>query len=92
MRSRTVLLLAAVVPVGAVAAAVALKAGSWQLSVSRYAIRLSPTPRRTCPDCKGEGGWWSEGPYPDGEMCWCWDRTQHTLRLRPLPAYDEIPF
>lgn len=91
-RSRTILLLAAAVPAGAVAAAAALKASSWQLSVSRYVIRLSPTPRRNCPDCKGEGGWWSEGPYPGGEMCWCWDRPQHTLRLRSLPAYDEPPF
>lgn len=92
MRARTALLLAASVPLTVTAAAVALKAGSWELAVNRHAIRLSPRPRPNCPDCKGEGGWWSEGLYPGGEMCWCWDRPTRTLRLLPIPPYDEAPF
>ncbi|WP_069772194.1 hypothetical protein [Streptomyces sp. LUP30] len=94
MRARTALLLAAAVPLTATAAAVALKAGAWELAVSRNAIRLSPRPRPNCPDCRGEGGWWSEGLYPGGEMCWCWDRPARTLRLRPVrdPWPDEPPF
>ncbi|MEU6071418.1 hypothetical protein ABZ864_45020 [Streptomyces sp. NPDC047082] len=76
------------------ATAVTLKAGAWELTVSRHAIRLSPRPRPGCRDCRGEGGWWSEGPYPGGEMCWCWDRPIRTLRLLPIrdPWPDEPPF
>ncbi|MGW2425564.1 hypothetical protein ACWC0C_41065 [Streptomyces sp. NPDC001709] len=94
MRARTALLLTAVVPLTVTAAAATLKAGAWQLAVSRHEIRLSPRPRKNCPDCKGQGGWWSEGLYPGGEMCWCWDRPQHTLRLLPTraPWPDEPPF
>ncbi|GAA1143531.1 hypothetical protein GCM10009577_79380 [Streptomyces javensis] len=94
MRARTALLLAAAVPLTVTAAAVALKAGAWELTASRHAIRLHPKPRPGCPDCKGEGGWWSEGPYPGGEMCWCWDRPVPTLRLLPVraPWPDEPPF
>ncbi|QDN64305.1 hypothetical protein [Streptomyces sp. S1D4-14] len=94
MNTRTALLLAAAVAVTATAATVALKAGSWDLAVSRNAIRLSPLPRPGCPDCRGEGGWWSEGPYPGGELCWCWDRPTRTLRLLPVrdPWPDEPPF
>lgn len=94
MRARTAALVTAVVPLTAAAAAVALEAGAWELTANRYLIRLSPRPRRNCPDCKGEGGWWSEGPYPGGEMCWCWDRPVRTLRLLPIkdPWPDEPPF
>lgn len=94
MSARTALLLAAAVPVTATAAAAVLKAGAWELTVSRHAIRLSPRPRPNCPDCRGEGGWWSEGLYPGGEMCWCWDRPTRTLRLLPVrdPWPDEPPF
>ncbi|MGW2611564.1 hypothetical protein ACWC4A_45700 [Streptomyces mirabilis] len=42
MNTRTTLLLAAAVAVTATAATAALKAGSWDLAVSRNAIRLSP--------------------------------------------------
>jgi hypothetical protein len=56
VNTRTTLLLAAAVAVTATAATAALKAGSWDLAVSRNAIRLSPRPRPGCPDCKGEGG------------------------------------
>lgn len=94
MSARTALLLAAAVPVTATAAAAVLKAGAWELTVSRHAIRLSPRPRPNCPNCRGEGGWWSEGLYPGGEMCWCWDRPTRTLRLLPVrdPWPDEPPF
>ncbi|MEU3787502.1 hypothetical protein [Streptomyces sp900129855] len=95
MRDRTALLLAAAVPLTVTAAAAAvLRVGVWELTVSRQAIRLSPRPRPNCPDCKGAGGWWSEGLYPGGEMCWCWDRPVRTLRLQPVrdPWPDEPPF
>ncbi|WP_414170918.1 hypothetical protein ACMATS_37960 (plasmid) [Streptoverticillium reticulum] len=94
MRARTALLLASAVPAVLTAAAAALEAGCWELAVSRHEIRLSPRPRPGCPDCKGEGGWWSEGPYPGGEICWCWDRPTHRLRLLPVrdPWPDEPPF
>ncbi|MEU0216825.1 hypothetical protein ABZ281_17645 [Streptomyces sp. NPDC006265] len=92
MRTRTALLLAAA-PVAAAAAAVALEAGSWELTVSRHAVQVSPKPRKGCPDCRGEGGWWSPGPYPGGELCWCWDRPSWRLRLLPRPPFpDEPPF
>ncbi|MFC7979814.1 hypothetical protein ACFUT3_31840 [Streptomyces cinereoruber] len=93
-RPRTALLLAAV-PATAVtaAAALVLKYGAWELDVSRHAIRLSPRPRPGCPDCRGAGGWWSDGMYPGGEICWCWDGPVRTLRLLPHSAgYDETPF
>uniref|UniRef100_UPI002F90958F hypothetical protein n=1 Tax=Streptomyces sp. NBC_01553 TaxID=2975877 RepID=UPI002F90958F len=90
---RIALLLAAVPAAAATVAAIALKTSAWQLTASRHEIRLSPRPRKNCPDCKGAGGWWSEGPYPDGEQCWCWDRPEHTLRLaRRNPWPDEPPF
>ncbi|MFJ3505026.1 hypothetical protein [Streptomyces sp. NPDC090135] len=93
MTSRTVFLLAAVPAAAATAAALALKAGAWQLDVSRHEIRLTPRPRPNCPDCRGAGGWWSDGPYPDAEACWCWDRPTRTLHLLPRPPWaDEPPF
>ncbi|MGA5498701.1 hypothetical protein ACPCSP_30575 [Streptomyces cinereoruber] len=77
----------------AAAAALVLKYGAWELDVSRHAIRLSPRPRPGCPDCRGAGGWWSDGMYPGGEICWCWDGPVRTLRLLPHQAgYDETPF
>ncbi|MFF4534097.1 hypothetical protein ACFY1P_33110 [Streptomyces sp. NPDC001407] len=93
MRARTPLLLAAALLVAATTAAAALKAGAMELTLSRHAIRFSPRPRRNCPDCHGEGGWWSEGLYPGGELCWCWDRPVRTLQLLPFPNRpDEPPF
>ncbi|WP_381805560.1 hypothetical protein [Streptomyces niveus] len=91
---RTAALVAAAVPLTAVAVAAVLKAGSWKLIVSRSTVRLSPRPRPGCPDCKGAGGWWSDGLYPGGEVCWCWDRPVRTLRLLPVrdPWPDEPPF
>jgi len=80
-------------PIAATTAATALKASAWELTVSRHAILLSPRPRPGCPDCRGEGGRWSEGPYPGGELCWCWDRPSWQIPLLPLPAFPgEPPF
>lgn len=88
---RSALLLAAVVPLTAAAAAAVVKAGHWHLTCSRHGIRLEARPRRNCPDCKGEGAWWSEDLYPD--LCWCWDRPTRTLRLLPVRGRpDEPPF
>ncbi|MFB7030958.1 MULTISPECIES: hypothetical protein [unclassified Streptomyces] len=96
LRPHTALLLAALPATAAtvaVAAALVLKAGAWELDISRHEIRLTPRPRKGCPDCRGAGGWWSDGPYPDGETCWCWDRPTRTLHLLPRPDWaDEPPF
>lgn len=88
------MLVAAVVPLATVAVAAVLKAGAWELTVSRNAVRLSPRPRPRCPLCKGAGGWWSEGLFPGGEVCDCLDRPVRTLRLLPQrdPWPDEPPF
>ncbi|MFE0776444.1 hypothetical protein [Streptomyces sp. NPDC058861] len=92
MTSRTAFLLAAApAPAMTAAAALAFKAGSWQLDVSRHEIRLTSHPRPNCPDCRGSGGWWSDGPYPDAEACWCWDRPTRTLHLLPRPPWDDEP-
>lgn len=96
MRARTALLLVAAVPLTATAAAVALKAGHWRMTCSRrHGIWLEPRPRPNCPDCHGAGGWWTSGPYPEMEACWCWaERRELSLRLLPRPTvpYDEPPF
>jgi len=95
VRARTALLLAAAVPLTVTAAAVALKAGHWRMTCSRHGIWLEPLPRPDCPDCHGAGGWWTSGPYPDMEACWCWaERRELSLRLLPRPTvpYDEPPF
>lgn len=60
---------------------------------SRPAIVLTDTPRPTCPDCHGEGGWTEyvqDGPNPeDGErldvLCDCW--TTWSLTLLALPRH-----
>jgi hypothetical protein len=95
VRARTALLLAAVVPLTATAAAVALKAGHWRMTCSRHGIWLEPCPRPNCPDCHGAGGWWTSSPYPDMDACWCWaERRELVLRLLPVrdPWPDEPPF
>ncbi|MGW1620525.1 hypothetical protein [Streptomyces sp. NPDC002172] len=95
MRTRTALLLAAAVPLAAAAAAAALKAGHRRLTCSTHGIRLEALPRPNCPDCRGAGGWWTSGPYPEMEACWCWsERRELSLRLMPVsdPWPDEPPF
>ncbi|WP_105973636.1 hypothetical protein [Streptomyces geranii] len=94
MRARTALLLVAAVPLTVTVAATALKAGHWRLTRFPYGIRLEPLPRPDCPDCRGEGGWWTSGPYPDMEACWCWaERREVSLRLLPRSTgIDEPPF
>ncbi|WP_443077937.1 hypothetical protein [Streptomyces sp. NBC_01450] len=95
MRARTALLLAAAVPLTATAAAVVLKTGHWRVTCSRHEIWPEPRPRPDCPDCHGAGGWWTSGPYPDMEVCWCWaERRELVLRLLPVrdPWPDGPPF
>ncbi|MFJ3438819.1 hypothetical protein ACIPMU_35440 [Streptomyces cyaneofuscatus] len=50
------LMAAAAVPLALAAAAAALKARRWQLYADRHRIHLTPIARRSCPDCRGEGG------------------------------------
>ncbi|MGV9342876.1 hypothetical protein [Streptomyces sp. NPDC003688] len=94
MRARTALLLATAVPLTVTAAAVALKAGAWKLTLGRHAIWLTPRPRPNCLSCRGEGGWWGDGPNPEMEACGCWaNRPELRVRILPVPAWpDEPPF
>jgi len=85
---------AAVVPLALAAAATVLKAGHWRLHAVRHRIHLTPYPRRSCPDCRGAGGWWVDGPFPEMEACGCWsERRELRIRLLPVPAWpDEQSF
>ncbi|MFF5407874.1 hypothetical protein ACFY8K_34040 [Streptomyces misionensis] len=92
-RLRAALLLAAA-PLAAATAAAALKAGDRSLFADRHRIQLTSQPRRSCPDCRGTGGWWTGGANPEMEACGCWaDRPELRVRLVPVPAWpDEPPF
>nr|WP_234326722.1 hypothetical protein [Streptomyces sp. NRRL S-337] len=81
-------------PAAVGAAVLALKAGHWQLYVDRHRIELTPRPRRSCRNCRGAGGWWIGGPFPEMEACGCWSgRHELRLRLLPVPPWpDEPPF
>lgn len=84
---------AAAVPLTLAAAATVLKAGHWRLYADRHRIHLTPYPRRSCPDCRGKGGRWAGGPFPEMEACGCWsERREIRIRLLPVPAWDEPPF
>ncbi|MFM9613888.1 hypothetical protein [Streptomyces niveiscabiei] len=42
----------------------------------RPRVVLADTPRPTCPDCYGDGGWDEGGPFEDEPTpvtCGCWD-------------------
>ncbi|MDP9607776.1 hypothetical protein [Streptomyces demainii] len=91
---RAALLLAAAVPLTAATAAAVLTVGHWRLHADWHRIELTPRPRRSCPDCRGAGGWWVGGANPEMEACGCWaDRPELRVRLLPAPAWlDEPPF
>ncbi|WP_128977367.1 hypothetical protein [Streptomyces roseicoloratus] len=93
-RLRAALALAALPAAAAGAVAVALKAGHRRLYADRHRIELTPQPRRSCPDCQGDGGWWVDGANPEMEACGCWtNRPTWRIRLLPVPAWpDEPPF
>lgn len=85
MRTRTAALAAAAVTITVTAAAIVLKAGHWRLYANRHRIGLQPQPLRSCPDCRGAGGWWVGGANPY--------RPELRIRLLPVPAWpDEPPF
>ena len=94
MRVRTAVLVAAAVPVMVAAAAAVLEAGRWRLYADRHRIELTPRPRRSCPDCRGAGGWWVDGANPEMEACGCWaTRRELRIRFQPVAAWpDEPPF
>jgi hypothetical protein len=94
VRTRTAALVAAAVPITVAAAATVLKASHWRLYADRHRIELKPQPRRSCPDCRGAGGWWVGGANPEMEACDCWaNRRELRVRLLPVPAWpDEPPF
>ncbi|MFF0386862.1 hypothetical protein [Streptomyces sp. NPDC004286] len=88
--ARTAVVLAAAVP----ALVLAMAAGRWRLYADRHRIELTPRPRRSCPDCRGAGGRWSDGANPEMDACGCWThRRALRIRLLPVPARpDEPPF
>lgn len=88
MRARTAVLLAAAVG----AAVLTLKAGRWRLYADRHRFELTPRPRRSCPDCRGAGGWWVGGANPEMEACGCWsNRRELRVRLLPVPPWPDEP-
>ncbi|MFJ3099091.1 DUF177 domain-containing protein [Streptomyces hydrogenans] len=93
-RLRAALLLAALPAAAAGAVVVALRASHLKLYVDRHRIELTPQPRHSCPDCRGDGGWWVDGANPEMEACDCWaNRPTWRSRLLPIPAgWDEPPF
>ncbi|MFI1177863.1 hypothetical protein [Streptomyces melanogenes] len=92
-RLRAALLLAAVPLAAVAAAAAALKASHLKLTANRYRIEITAQPRPGCPHCRGEGGWWTGGAFPEMEACGCWsDRRELRIRLLPVPGWDEPPF
>lgn len=94
MRPSTAVLLAVVVPASVGTVAAVLKVGHWRMYADRHRIELTPRPRRSCPDCRGAGGWWVGGANPEMEACGCWAyRRELRIRLLPVPAWpDEPPF
>ncbi|MGW6857800.1 hypothetical protein [Streptomyces xanthophaeus] len=93
-RRRTALLLGAAAPVTVMVAAAVLTAGHWRLYADRYRIEVTARPRPDCPDCRGSGGRWTGGPFPEMEACSCWAaRRELRIRLLPVPGWpDEPPF
>lgn len=92
--ARAVVLTAAAVPIALAAAAAALRSGHWRLYDDRHQVVLFSQPRRNRPRCRGNGGWWTTGPFPDPEACGCWaDRREPRIPLlrRPDPWPDEPP-
>ena len=90
--ARIAVLVAAAVPVTVAAAAIALKVGHWELYADRHRIHLSPVARRSCPDCRGAGGWWIDGANPEMEACSCWtNRREFRIRLLPIPGFPHEP-
>ncbi|GGP84100.1 hypothetical protein ACWDY7_32200 [Streptomyces calvus] len=91
-RLRVALLLATAVPLTAATAAAALRAGHLKFYVDRHRIELTPQPRRSCPDCRGDGGWWVDGANPEMGACGCWaNRPTWRIRLLPVPAWPDEP-
>ncbi|MFC9816034.1 hypothetical protein ACFVJM_28685 [Streptomyces virginiae] len=86
--------LSAILLLAAATAAAVLEAGGWRLHADRHRIELTPRPRRSCLDCRGEGGWWFDGANPEMEACGCWaHRRELRVQLLPVPAWpDEPPF
>ncbi|MCX4581304.1 hypothetical protein OHB41_51085 [Streptomyces sp. NBC_01571] len=92
-RLRVALLLATAVPLVAVTAAAALRAGHLKFYADRHRIEFTARSRSGCPRCHGEGGWWVGGAFPEMEACGCWaDRRELRIRLLPIPAWNEPPF
>ncbi|MCX4231753.1 hypothetical protein K3769_02995 [Streptomyces sp. A15ISP2-DRY2] len=75
-------------------AAAVLRAGRWQLHADRHRIHLLPLAGHSCPNCRGTGGRWTGGPFPEMEACTCWsNRRELHIRLLPpagLPAEDPF--
>ncbi|MFD5820234.1 hypothetical protein [Streptomyces sp. NPDC127038] len=86
---RGTLLAAAIVPAVAM---VVLKVGRWQVDVDRKHMTVTPRPRRNCTTCRGAGGVWTSGSFPEMEACGCWSERRHLrIPLRYTPATDPWP-
>ncbi|MER7983369.1 hypothetical protein [Streptomyces sp. NPDC095817] len=83
-------ILAAVVVASPVLVAACLRVGHWQVDVDRTHITVTPRPRRHCSFCRGAGGCWMGGPFPEMEACGCWSDRRH-LRIRIGAAPDPWP-
>lgn len=70
-------LAAALIPT---AVAIAFKAGHWQVETHRHYVTVTPRPRPRCTTCRGAGGVWTSGPFPEMEACGCWSERRH-LRI-----------
>jgi hypothetical protein len=91
-RPRAALLLAAAVSLTAATAAAVFKASHLKLYADRHRIEITARPRPNCPDCRGEGGWWVGGAFPEMEACGCWsDRRELRIPLLPVRAVDPWP-
>ena len=94
-RMRTAPLLAAAAFATVAAAAAVLRASHLTLHADRHRIEITARPRPNCPDCRGEGGRWTGGAFPEMEACGCWaDRRELRIPLLPLrePWPDKPPF
>ncbi|MGW6016268.1 hypothetical protein [Streptomyces sp. NPDC055210] len=83
-RARTAVLLAvATVAVLRTTTAV-LRTVGWQLHADRHRIHLLPRARHSCQNCRGTGGRWTGGPFPEMDACDCWSERRE-LRIQLLP-------
>jgi hypothetical protein len=62
--------------------------------IRRKSHPVDLAPRRGCPNCHGDGGRWTGGPFPEMEACGPCDRPERQIPLQQTsdPWPDEPPF